>query len=471
MASDLWRMSVTELVEAIRQKQVSSREVIQAHLERIEAINPTVNAVTVQLAESALAAAALADQQLATGHAVGPLHGVPMTVKENIDLAGSATTHGIVAFKDLRPPGDAPHIAQLKAAGAIPIGRTNMPDFGWRWHTDNALRGATVNPWDASRTPGGSSGGDAVALATGMTPLGMGNDYAGSLRWPSQCCGTTALRPTLGRIPMVRVPERVPAMPLASQLFAVHGPMARHARDLRLALAAMSGPDPRDPWWVPAPLHGPEVASPIRVAVTIDPAHQGVDPQVAEAVRRAAAALADAGYAVEEMEPPALRRGVELFFQLGRTHGQLSVSAVRLEALASEDFLHVRRTMRRASDMIVGIPARDGLIERLELAHAWGMFQAKRPLILGPVATVQPFVVDFDTTASAEQALSWLQAVRLVVVVNLLGLPSVAIPVGVADGLPQSVQVIGPRYREDLCLDAAEAIEVRLGSLTPIDPR
>jgi amidase len=196
-----------------------------------------------------------------------------------------------------------------------------------------------------------------------------------------------------------------------------------------------------------------------------------VDPQVAEAVRRAAAALADAGYAVEEMEPPALRRGVELFFQLGRTHGQLSVSPVRLEALASEDFLHVRRTMRRASDMIVGIPARDGFIERLELAHAWGMFQANRPLILGPVATVQPFVVDFDTTASAEQALSWLQAVRLVVVVNLLGLPSVAIPVGVADGLPQSVQVIGPRYREDLCLDAAEAIEARLGSLTPIDPR
>src|SRR4029450_9309573 len=122
MASDLWRMSVTELVEAIRQKQVSSREVIQAHLERIEAINPTVNAVTVQLAETPLSAAALADQPLATGHAVGPLHGVPMTVKENIDLAGSATTHGIVAFKDLRPPGDAPHIAQLKAAGAVPVG-------------------------------------------------------------------------------------------------------------------------------------------------------------------------------------------------------------------------------------------------------------------------------------------------------------------------------------------------------------
>jgi amidase len=203
----------------------------------------------------------------------------------------------------------------------------------------------------------------------------------------------------------------------------------------------------------------------------MDPAHLGVDPQVAAGVRRAAAALAESGYAVEEREPPALRRGVELFFQLGRAHGLLAMSQVRLEALASADFLQVRRIMRRAGDMIMGIPARDAFIERLELAHAWSMFQATCPLILGPVATVQPFAVDFDTTASPEQALVWLLAVRLVVVVNLLGLPAVAVPVGVADGLPQSVQVIGPRYREDLCLDAAEAIEARLGSITPITPR
>ncbi len=471
MANELWHMGVTELAEAIRQKQVSSRDVIQAHLDRIEVVNPAVNAVTVSLAESALAAADLADQKLANGNILGPLHGVPITVKENVNLVGSATTSGIVAFKDLMPARDAPHIAQLKAAGAIPIGRTNMPDFGMRWHTDNALRGATLNPWNANCTPGGSSGGDAAALATGMTPLGMGNDLAGSLRWPSQCCGTTALRPTLGRIPSVRVPERVPPRPLMIQLCAVNGPMARHARDLRLALGSMSGPDPRDPWWVPAPLQGPDVARPIRVAVTIDPAHQGVDPQVAEGIRRAAAALADAGYAVEEVEPPSVMRGLELFLQFFRTHMRSPLSRIRLESLASEGYLQSGRTLRPGSDMLVGTPSQDVLIERLELAHAWSMFQANCPLILGPVATMQPFGVDFDTTASPEQARSWYQAIRLVVVVNLLGLPSVATPVDVADGLPQSVQLIGPRYREDLCLDAAEAIEVRLGSLTPIDPR
>ncbi len=470
MANELWKMGATELAEAIRQKQVSSREVIQAHLDRIEAVNPAVNAITAVLTESALAAADLADQQLTHGSSVGPLHGVPMTVKENINVVGSATTHGIVAFKDLMPVGDAPLIAQLKAAGTIPIGRTNMPDFALRWHTDNALHGATLNPWDPNRTPGGSSGGDAVALATGMTPLGMGNDLAGSLRWPSQCCGTTALRPTMGRLPSIRVYEGVPPQSLVAQLCAVDGPMARHTRDLRLALASMSGPDPRDPLWVPAPLKGPEIARPIRVAVTTDPAHQGVDPLVAEGVRRAASALEDAGYAVEEAEPPSLRRGLELFLQFLRMPRQLPLSPIRMEALASDSFLQYRRILRRGSDKLVGVPSQDILSERLELAYAWSMFQTNYPLILGPVVTVQPFKVDFDTTATAEQAEALVQAFRLVTIVNLLGLPAVATPIRVADGLPQSVQLIGPRYREDLCLDAAEAIEARIDTVTPIDP-
>lgn len=189
-----------ELAQAIRKKEISSREVIQAHLDRINAVNGGLNAVTVVLHEQALLAAQEADQALGKGVAVGPLHGVPMTVKENIDLANSPTTAGVVALKDAIPPLESPHVTQLKRAGAIPIGRTNQPDFALRYYTANALRGATKNPWDATRTPGGSSGGDAVALATGMTPLGLGNDYGGSLRYPSQCCGTTALRPTLGRV-------------------------------------------------------------------------------------------------------------------------------------------------------------------------------------------------------------------------------------------------------------------------------
>src|SRR5205807_509402 len=170
---------------------------------------------------------------------------------------------GLVALEGAVASEDAPQVAALRAAGAIPIGRTNLPDLGLRWHTDNALRGATVNPWDPGRTAGGSSGGEAAALATGMTPLGLGNDYGGSLRVPSAFCGTAALKPTFGRVPDASslAPEE---FPLTLQLFAVQGPMARGVADLRLAFASMIGPDPRDPWWTPAPLQGPAQAGPVR---------------------------------------------------------------------------------------------------------------------------------------------------------------------------------------------------------------
>jgi amidase len=465
--TDLWKLGASELADAIRAKRVSSREVVQSHLDRIEAVNPSLNAVTVPLPEQALQAADAADRALAAGDSVGALHGVPMTVKENIDLAGSATTMGVVALRDAVSPGDAPHIAHLKQAGAIPIGRTNTPDFGMRWHTDNELRGATLNPWAPDRTPGGSSGGEASALATGMTPLGMGNDYAGSVRWPSQCCGTAALKPTLGRIPRARAMEGGPNPPLAIQMFAVHGPMARRVRDLQLALASMSGPAPNDPWWVPAPLEGPPVKRPIPVAVTVDPAGQGVDPDVAAAVRLAADALADAGYAVEEREPPSVARAAELYFQIIQEHGQTQ-GPVPIESLVSKDFLRFQQCYREAFQIIRGDRSENTFADRHAVARDWGRFQAETPLTLAPVATLQPFEVGFDLRESG--ALEWLHAIRMIVVVNLLGLPAVALPTGIARGLPQGVQIIGPRFREDLCLEAAEAIEERLGTVTPIDP-
>ena len=467
--TEIWKMGAMDIADAIRTKKVSCREVIQAHLDRIEDVNPSINAVTVLLAESALEAADEADKKLFEGKDIGPLHGVPMTVKENIDLTGSATTNGIVLFKDAYPPSDAPHIAQLKAAGVIPIGRTNTPDLGMRWHTDNALRGATKNPWDAGRTPGGSSGGDAAALATGMTPLGMGNDYAGSLRWPSQCCGTTALRTTLGRIAKASAFENTPNPPLALQLFAVHGPMARHVRDLRIALRHMSGPDPRDQWWVPAPLDGPKPDHPIPVAVTVDPGNMGVDPNIAAAVRKAAQALSEAGYAVEEVEPPSIARGAELYFQLITSHGQTQ-RAFPIEELVSEGLLRFQEAHSEAITAFMGEASPDGFAERIGIAKAWGKFQAKWPLILGPVSAMQPFPVGFDMKGT-DESMTWLRSIRLIVIVNMLGLPSVAVPTGIAEGLPQGVQIIGQRYREDLCLDAAEAIESRLGAITPIDPR
>ena len=212
-STELWAMGAGELARAIREKKASSREIVKAHLDRIEAVNPRLNAITLVLEKEALRAADEADMRVASKAELGPLHGVPMTVKENIDVDGSATSQGVKALAEAVPGLDAPQVANLREAGAIPIARTNLPDFALRWHTDNSLHGATRNPWDPARTPGGSSGGEAVALATGMTPLGLGNDLGGSLRWPSQCNGTTAIRPSRRESPAQLPTEPTPVIP------------------------------------------------------------------------------------------------------------------------------------------------------------------------------------------------------------------------------------------------------------------
>ena len=225
-ATDLTQMSAVELAAAIRSKRVSSEEVIEAHLRRIEAVNPSINAVTVVLGEGALRGARQADDAVARGGDLPPLLGVPFTIKENIDLVGTPTTQGAKAAANSYPSRDAPVVERLKAAGTIPIGRTNLPTGGVGWVCESELYGATASPWDRSRTPGASSGGEAAALATGMTPLGLGNDGFGSLRWPVQCCGVASLRPTIGRIPHASTVDLID-MPICGQLLEVQGPLAR----------------------------------------------------------------------------------------------------------------------------------------------------------------------------------------------------------------------------------------------------
>jgi amidase len=246
-ATELWRMSATELAEAIRSGQVSSREVIEAHLRRIEAVNNSINAVVITMAEQAVTAAKTADRAVAAGADLGPFHGVPFTVKENIDVAGTPTTQGFKALADAYPRRDAPVVERLKAAGAIPIGRTNLPSGAVRWHCESELWGATLNPWNRSRTPGASSAGEAAAIATGMSPLGLGNDGLGSLRHPAQCCGVCALKPTLGRIPHASTVEATEIATIGMQLTQVNGPLARRVADLRGALEVIAGPTWRDP--------------------------------------------------------------------------------------------------------------------------------------------------------------------------------------------------------------------------------
>jgi amidase len=467
MSTPLWKLSAAELAARIRSREATSREVVEAHLARIAQVDPRCRAIAAVLADPALAAADAADAAQRRGDATGPLHGVPITVKENVDLAGSATTHGLVAMKDAIPPLDAPHVAQLRRAGAIPIARTNMPDFGLRWHCESSLRGTTLNPWDASRTPGGSSGGEAVALATGMTPLGVGNDYGGSVRVPAQFCGVASLRPTPGRVAYassIAPSELTPTL----QLFMSEGPMARRVADLRLALHCMSGHDARDPGWTAAPLEGPPPKRPVRVAVCTDPGGGGVHPDVAAGVRRAADALADAGYAVEERDTPRVAEAAALWSSLVAADiRSMMLPFMRpLLSPSATRFLDFWLAREPALDL-VGYQQR--LSSRAGVARAWSQLHDECPIVLGPVCTHPPFAVGSDVE-SGDAVVELLHRMRLVVAMNALGLPAAVAPVGLANGLPQGVQLIGDRYREDLCLAAAEAIEQRLGVFTPIDP-
>ena len=467
-ATDLWRLGATELAAAIRHRQVSVREVVEAHLRRIDAVNPAVNAIVIRLDEQALDAAGQADRTTIAADELPPFHGVPFTIKENIDVVGTPTTQGAQALINAYPTRDAPVVERMRAAGGIPIGRTNLPTYAIRWHTDSELWGQTINPWDRTRTPGASSGGEAVALATGMSPLGLGNDTLGSLRWPAQCCGVTALKATLGRIPDATTIE--PAdWPIGTQLATAQGPIARHVADLRAALAVLAGPTWRDPWSVPAPLRGLAPSKPIRVACVADPGGQGTAPQVQDAVQKAAAALGASGYAIDDVEPPALDQAGTLLLDM------LNPAGIPPEAWELEFPSMPEKAKRFLTDFSQLAGVHDPLaaigtfMTRSSIARAWGEFQEQRPLIVAPIYADVPFAAGSDLDNGAVSRT--VRGMRMATAVNALGLPALAVPVGIADGLPQVVQIIGPRYREDLCLDAAAMIEDALGVITPIDPR
>lgn len=467
-ATELWRMSATELARRIRTRQVSSAEVVEAHLRRIEAVNPAINAIVIVLGEQALQAAEAADRVLAAGDDLGPFHGVPFTIKDIIDVAGTPTTQGFKALAGAYPSRDAPIVERMKAAGAIPMGRTNLPSGAVRWHTDSELWGATINPWDRTRTPGASSAGEAAAIATGMSPLGLGSDGLGSLRHPAQCCGIAALKPTLGRIPHAPAIEPEYAA-IGMQLTGVYGPLARRVADLRAAFGVLAGPTWRDPWTVPAPLRGPEQSRPARVALVVDPAGHGTAEQVQEGVRKAATALEDAGYVIEEAEPPFIEAAAKALLVMlstpGIRHGWKEV----LAPFAPAETTRFMSAFFEAAGYPDAMAAEESFMTRQSVLRAWGEFQQTRPLIVAPVCTEPPF--EAGTDLNEGRVAETIATMRMAMAVNTLGLPAVALPVGIGDGLPQAVQVIGPRYREDLCLDAAGAIEDRLGIITPIDPR
>ncbi len=462
--SELWRLSALAQAKLVRTRAASAVEVMRSFLARIEAVNPRVNAVVEIRPEEALALAEAADRAVAAGEAVGPLHGVPVTIKVNVDQRGYATTNGVVVYRDLIASEDSAVVANLRRAGAIPAGRTNTPAYSYRFFTDNALHGRTLNPWNPTLTPGGSSGGASAALACGIGSIAHGNDIGGSIRYPAYACGVAGIRPSLGRVPAFNPSAGATERPIAMQLFSVQGPLARNIADLRAALLAMMAPGHPDPWHAPVPFEGPPVPRPRRVALAV----LGADPPVAEALRRAAQFLSEAGCVVDEVDPPHWDEAAALWRSVLMADSMRFMTPM-IEANGDEA---AKRSWR---GWCANVPApteeafHAGLARRTAILRDWQRFFARYSALLCPVSREPPFPIDLDQTEEGQRRI--LRAQETLYVINFLGLPGAVLPTDVAhQGVRVGVQIVADRFREDLCLELAEIIEARAGEAGLTDP-
>jgi amidase len=458
-SNEIWQWSAVETAEAIRAGRASAQEVTRAHIARMEAKNPSLNAVVIDLTAQALEAAREADRLQASGAELPTLHGVPVTVKINIDVEGQANSNGVVALKDNIAPGDAPVTANLKKAGAILLGLTNTPEFSMRAFTDNPLHGQTWNPWDKAITCGGSSGGAAAAVAAGIGCIAHGNDIGGSLRWPAFCNGIATIRPSQGRVPAFNPSAAVERPPMA-QLMSVQGPLCRDVADVRLALSVMSRRDARDPWWVPAPLDGPPVRK--RVAKARIPASMDTNAEVLALIDRSARWLADAGYEVEELEVPDLDDTFQVWVDLISTE----ITVMQLEQyreMGSPPFQDALDGILTMAKILDGEQYMQAVAYRARLIRRWLAFLEDWPVILAPVSVQPTPAYDADLVSTEAVRRIFGNDLRFNMAVSALGLPVATTPIGYVNGAPVGVQLIGGRFREDVCLDTAAAIEARLG--------
>jgi aspartyl-tRNA(Asn)/glutamyl-tRNA(Gln) amidotransferase subunit A len=466
-AGPLHYEDATTMAALIASQQLSSREVVQAHLDRISDVNPRINAIVTLLAEDALRAADAADVAVRSGGPVGPLHGVPFTVKDSLDTAGVPTQSGSKIFAGIVPDKDATAVARVKAAGGILLAKTNLPEFSASTETDNVVTGRTNNPWNLDRTPGGSSGGDSAAIAAGMSPFGIGSDVAISVRGPAAFTGIAGLKATHGRIPFTGH-----FAPMTSAWWHV-GPMARTVGDVALGYSLLSGPDGIDGYAV----HAKEVDSsntriagqPIRVGWVSDDAFGPVDPEITATVASAAARLADLGCRVEQVAVPFLREADPPTALMALVYGELApyirtlaagregdLSPTGSQILAVEDpTLEQIRHARQAAETV---------------RSAFCGYFSDYDVLLCPVNPVtalpheaQEFVVDGVTVP-------WTHVMAATSPFNLTGLPALSVPYGFSsEHLPINVQLVSKWFDESTILRLGALIERKgdLGSRRP----
>jgi amidase len=449
--------SAKEIAAAIRARSLSSREAVETSLARIERVNPALNAVVALDAERALEAADAADAAVARGTATGPFHGVPITVKDSFDTAGLVTTWGTPGRRACVPREDATAVARLRAAGAIVLGKTNTPEFTLGFESVNPVYGRTNNPYDLSRTPGGSSGGAAAIVAAGGVALELGSDTGGSIRLPAHFCGIAGIRPTPGRVS--RAGHAIGAGTAIDWLTTI-GPLARRVEDLSLALGLLAGPDGRDPFLAPVPLADPASVSlrGLRVAWFLDNGFASPDAPIVAAVETAVRVLGDAGARIVERMPSGVERTEPLFMQVFLLDGGAGIRRL-LDAAGTQPHESSLAGFSAAPAMEID--------ERLRVVAEWDRLRADLlgwsrdwDLVVCPVNAHA--ALPHGTTDARMRAFSYTMTW------NLAGWPGAVVRAGASsEGLPVGVQLVAPPWREEVALAAAAAIETALGGWRP----
>jgi aspartyl-tRNA(Asn)/glutamyl-tRNA(Gln) amidotransferase subunit A len=462
MRTELFFKDATKLAELIRTGEVSPVEVVKAHLDRIEAVDPKINAI-VTLADDALETAKAAEAAVIAGDEIGPLHGVPFTAKDSIDTAGVKTQRGSPIFRGRTPNADATSVTRMKKAGGILIAKTNLPEFSYWIESDNLLSGRSNNPWDVTRTPGGSSGGESAAIAAGMSPLGLGTDLAISVRGPAAQTGIVSLKATHGRVPMTGIWPRVP------RRFWHVGPMARSIRDLALAFSQLIGPDGEDAYSTSTVSFDAGIGRApyrqLRVGWLVEPGFGPIDPEVAATVHTAAEALQGVGIFVEPVRVPALERDFALDV-FNRLH-VMEMKPAFQEATAGrrdDELYKMAKTMLSLPDT----PMKDYIdaeqaAERLK--DGFAQYFQKYDALLTPVLPIPAHKhgqTEFVINGQKVDA-TYLQGAT--VPLNVTGLPGISMRFGTSkEGLPINVQLVGSWQAESTILHIAAQLE----SVSPV---
>ena len=451
--------SAKSMAQAIQDKEVSAVELVEAHLARIEEVNPALNAVVQLAAERARAEAVEADAALARGESKGALHGVPFTLKDSIDTEGIITTGGTLGRKDFVPDADATVTARLRAAGGILLGKTNTPELTYAGETDNLIYGRTNNPFDLSRAPGGSSGGAGAIVCCGGAAFDIGSDTGGSVRGPAHYCGITGIKPNSGRVP--RTGHIVPHSFGAVDSLTQNGPMARYVEDLALILSIISGPDWDDPHIVPMPLGNLADVdiSGLRVAFYTDNGLRIPTDEIVAAVRAAADALADAGCSVEEDLPRAIPDNPEINNQLSRGDGQAGARRLLAKYGTTETHEWMTQLLQKASENKVSVGEYTAVLEKIDSYRSAMLgFMQSYDVIVCPVSAFAALPHGESMTDENRAGINYTATY------NITGWPSTVVRGGTSpDGLPIGVQVVARPWREDVSLAVAQYLEGALG--------